>query len=106
MALFPWGFSAEDFTLPHLFPWESYGTFFGTGLSNIYSPIGPFPTVFVQNTSDSIGIRHQTPSDSDESDEVLSESNGPLSESDGVRWDQLILYFCYLTLSYLILSNY
>src|SRR6266446_5564777 len=42
-------------------PTDSYGTFFGTGLSKNSSPIGLFLTVFVQITSDSdvglIGLR-------------------------------------------------
>src|SRR5882762_11261815 len=61
----------EDFTLPHLFrrsPTDSYGTFFGTGLRKIHSPMGLFPTVFVQLTSDSVGLRcwtHRSPMESD-----------------------------------------
>ena len=64
----------EDFTLPHLFRWtpmesdrsptDSDRTFFSTQLSNIYSPIGLFLTVFVQFPRNHIGFRRNDASDS------------------------------------------
>src|SRR6266446_6972813 len=56
-------------------PTDSYGTFFGTGLRKIHSPMGLFPTVFVQLTSDSVGLRcwtHRSPMESDGTNVTLS----------------------------------
>ena len=65
-----------DFTLPHLFPWESDGfrwipsdsdgTFFWHGTEHcLLVQLDFFPMGFVQNTSDSIGIMHRTLLESD-----------------------------------------
>ena len=76
---------------------DSHRTFFGTEVTNIFSPIGQFSHGFCPNH-----IRlHQTEA-SDSSDCLMSliESGGSPTESNGVRSDILIL--CYVMLCYVI----